>query len=144
MSVEDFAFKEEEEVLLCTLSVGLPAPFSCNVGPGASEPAPGVFGALLEDPKEAKAPDPSPNAEDAPAVGDATAPLPPGVSALKGLDLPCEELSPARRLVAEKLRGESVFKASLELLLDCVVVSVSFPELLSFSSRSIQAELNLL
>ena len=144
MSAEDFAFNEEEEVLFCTLSVGLLAPFSCNVRPVTSEPAPGVFGALLEDPNEAKAPDPSPNAEDAPAVGDATAPLPPGVSALKGLGLPCEEVSPPNLLVAEKLRGESVLKASLELLLDCVVVSVSFPELLGFSSRSAQAKLNLL
>ena len=110
----------------------------------ASELAPGVFGTLLEDPNEAKAPEPSPNAEDAPAVGDATAPLPPDVSALKGFDFPCEEVSPPKRLVAEKLRGESVLKVSLELLLDCVVASVSFPELLSVSPQNTQAQLNLL
>lgn len=45
---------------------------------------------VLADPNDAKAPDPKPNALEAPFVGD-TSP-PPGV--LKGLDLTCAELSP--------------------------------------------------
>ena len=48
---------------------------------------PGVLGTLFEVPKDAKAPEPRPNAEEAPAVGDATAVLE-DVMELKGLDLP--------------------------------------------------------
>ena len=126
------ALREEEEDLFCTLSAGLPAPLSCTARLAwPSVFAPGVLGVFVEDPKEAKAPEPSPKAEDAPAVGDAIAPLPPGVSELKGLGLPCEEESPPDRLDDEKLRGESVFKVSLGLLFE--VASVSFPELPSFS-----------
>ena len=86
---------------------------------------------MLEEPNEAKAPEPSPNADEPPTVGDATAPLPPDVKELKGLDLPCEEVSPPNRLVEPNVRGESVLKPSLELLLECEVVRVSLLELQS-------------
>ena len=96
---------------------------------GISTLPPGVFGALLEDPNEAKAPEPKPNAEEPPTVGDAMTLLPPGVRELKGLDLPCEGVSLPKRLEEEKLRGESVLEESLVRLLDCDVESVSLPEL---------------
>ena len=55
-------------------------------------PLPGVLGVF--DPNDAKAPDPRLKAEEA-AEGEFVA----GVDrVLKGLDLPCEELSPNRRL----------------------------------------------
>jgi hypothetical protein len=63
---------------------------------------PGVFGVLAE-PKEAIAPDPRPNALEAPPPGDAR--LAPGVVAgLKGFAFPCDELSPPNRLEKEALR----------------------------------------
>jgi hypothetical protein len=61
---------------------------------------PGVLGVLAE-PKEANAPDPSPNAVD--ALGETS---PPGVvMGLKGFLPPCEELSPPNRL-AKGVRPE--------------------------------------
>lgn len=75
------------------------APRACSNG------FPGVFGVLAE-PKEANAPDPSPNAVDAP--GEAS---PPGVvMELKGFLPPCEELSPPNRLGKElRPEGEESF-----------------------------------
>ena len=52
-----------------------------------SRPEPGVFGVLAEDPKEAKAPDPSPKAEEAPLVGDVSLVVDKGVMLFNGLDL---------------------------------------------------------
>jgi hypothetical protein len=51
-----------------------------------SKALPGVFGVLVDPPKDAKAPDPRPNALDAPAVGDGIAAA--GDMALNGLGLP--------------------------------------------------------
>lgn len=48
---------------------------------------PGVLGVLADEPNEAKAPDPSPNAFDAPAPGEETPPER-GDMALKGLVRP--------------------------------------------------------
>lgn len=126
-----FAFSDEAEVLLCTFSAGLLVAFSCT-GCVSMAP-PGVFGALLEEPNEAKAPDPSPNAVDPPTVGDAIVLLPPGVSVLKGFDLPWEEVSPPNLFAELKVRGESVLKASLGLLFECEVVRVSLLELPNIS-----------
>lgn len=73
----------------------------------ASKGFPGVLGVLAE-PKEANAPDPSPNAVD--ALGETSAP---GVVVmeLKGLFLPpCDELSPPNRLAKEpRPEGEESF-----------------------------------
>lgn len=55
---------------------------------------PGVFGVFAE-PNDAKAPDPSPNALEAPAPVGETRPLP-GV-VVYGLDLPWADESPPRR-----------------------------------------------
>jgi hypothetical protein len=61
-----------------------------------SKGLPPDFGVLADpnEPKDAKAPDPRPKALDAPPVGDITAL--PGVL-LKGLDLPCDDLTVALR-----------------------------------------------
>ena len=83
-----------------------------------SNAVPGVFGVLEEDPKDAKAPEPKPNAEDAdaPAVGDAIPEVLRGAMALKGFrsELP-------KRLELEKsrepgwsLREESLLSFSME------------------------------
>lgn len=62
-----------------------------------SSAVPGVLGVFAE-PKDAKAPEPKPNAEEAPAAGEATAEVVSGAMALKGLDRPpCDELSPPNR-----------------------------------------------
>lgn len=70
-----------------------------------SKAVPGVLGVLLAEPKDAKAPDPSPNAEEPPVVGDASAPGVNGGMALNGLRPPCDEVSPPKRFaVAENVR----------------------------------------
>ncbi len=58
-----------------------------------SKAVPGVLGVFPEDPKEAKAPDPKPKAEEAPDEGEAML-VESGVMALKGLERPWEEVSP--------------------------------------------------
>ena len=75
----------------------------------------GVFGVFTEEPKEAKAPDPRPKAEDAPAVGEVTLVAVAGEVVLKGLDLPWDEVSPPNRRLEGNARGESCFAASLLL-----------------------------
>ena len=52
---------------------------------------PGVFGVLLDDPKDAKTPDPRPNADDAPLVGEATLVVERGVIPLSGFVLLLKE-----------------------------------------------------
>lgn len=61
-----------------------------------SKAEPGVLGVLVAEPKDAKAPDPRPKAEDPPEVGEATAPAVRGALLLKGLFLP-EDKFPKRR-----------------------------------------------
>lgn len=82
---------------------------------------PGVLGA----PKDANAPDPSPNAEDAPADGEET-PVVEGEMELKGFDRLCELSGPKR--FEEWLRGRST-RAPLSLLSVPDVDSDSLPEL---------------
>ena len=72
-----------------------------------SSDVPGVFGVFAEEPKDAKAPEPRPNAEDAPELGEETL-VDSGDIPLKGFDLPCEEFSPPNRLVDVNVRGESI------------------------------------
>lgn len=70
-----------------------------------SNAVPGVLGVLFADPNDAKAPDPSPKAEEPPVVGDASAPGVSGEMALKGLRPPCDDVSPPNRFaVAENVR----------------------------------------
>jgi hypothetical protein len=61
-----------------------------------SRALPGDFGAFAE-PNDAKAPEPSPNALDAPAVGEGAALVGEEI-ALKGFGLPCDDMSPPYRL----------------------------------------------
>lgn len=72
-----------------------------------STDVPGVFGVLAEDPKDAKAPEPRPKADEAPELGEGTL-VDSGDIPLNGFDLPCEELSPPNRLVDGNVRGESI------------------------------------
>jgi hypothetical protein len=65
-----------------------------------SKAVPGVLGVLLAEPKDAKAPDPSPKADEPPVVGDASAPGVNGEMVLKGLRPPCDDVSPPKRLAA--------------------------------------------
>ena len=62
-----------------------------------SKAVPGVLGVLPDEPNEAKAPDPSPNAEEAPLVGEATLVVVTGATPLKGLDLLLKDPSPPNR-----------------------------------------------
>lgn len=57
----------------------------------------GVLGVLAEDPKDAKAPEPSPKAEEAPDVGDAAFVVVKGAIPLNGLDLLLKDPSPPKR-----------------------------------------------
>lgn len=61
-----------------------------------SKAVPGVFGVLAADPNDAKAPDPRPNADEAPEVGEATELAVNGAFELKGLPFPPDVL-PKRR-----------------------------------------------
>jgi len=74
-----------------------------------SKAVPEVFGVLAAEPKDANAPDPRPNAEEPPVVGEARPPGVSGETPLKGFLPPCDE-SPPNRFVVEKVRwGWSVF-----------------------------------
>jgi hypothetical protein len=63
----------------------------------------GVLGVFAADPKEANAPEPRPNAEEPPVVGEASPPGVDGEMALKGFRPPWDE-SPPNRLFAENVR----------------------------------------
>ena len=110
--------KDEEDACVFTLSplISFPESFSrlsTELEP-KSRAVPGDLGVLADDPKDANAPEPSPNAEEAPAVGEATLVVDED-SVLKGLGLPCEDVSPPKRLEDEKVRGESVLWFSFGL-----------------------------
>ena len=69
-----------------------------------SSAVPGVRGVLFVEPKDAKAPDPSPNAEDAPVVGVVVLLALKGAMLLKGFVLPPLALSGPNRLAEGKAR----------------------------------------
>ena len=108
----DAGFESERDELELGLPIGPPEYLSAPgvlaetlVPREASKGFPGDLGVLAE-PKEANAPEPRPKALDAPPVGEPRAPEE-AVDELKGLDLPCEELSPPNRL-ANALRPEEL------------------------------------
>lgn len=72
-------------------------------GLGVSAAEIGVLGVFADKPKDAKAPEPRPKAEDAPVVGGATLVVVKGAMPLSEV-LPAGVLSPPNRLVAEKVR----------------------------------------
>jgi len=87
---------------LSRFSLGVVGVIADVAGLPKSKAVPGVLGVLVADPKDAKAPEPSPKAVEAPAVGEAKLPLVRGGMALKGFDLPpCEEVSPPKRFEEE-------------------------------------------
>ena len=61
-----------------------------------SKAVPGVLGVFVAEPKEAKAPEPRPKAPEAPVVGEEIPLVFKGVTALKGLLRPCEDVLPKR------------------------------------------------
>ena len=121
MSVPSPAFKLSLAFFSLVAAEGVELPNSSDVR--------GVFGVLPEEPKEAKAPDPRPNAEEAPLVGDATLVVVRGAIPFKGLDLLLKEPSPPKRLAGWYGREFSGLILSLVLLLDFSVESDSLLEL---------------
>lgn len=104
-----------------------------EVGLPRSREAPGVLGVLAEDPNDANAPDPNPNAEDAPLVGEATLDGVKGEMPLKGLVLLLAEPSPPKRFVDEYGREESDLALSLLVVFEVDVESESLLELLGLN-----------
>jgi len=100
---------------------------------------PGDFG-VFAAPKEAKAPDPKPNAPEAPMVGDARAPVE-GDMELKGFDFVCEGVSPPWRFTPEKLREvwsvDPVLPVVLAVLSDSLL-ELEFLCISSLKSRGTQ------
>lgn len=95
-----------------------------------SRDVPGVLGVFTEDPKEAKAPEPSPNAEDAPfGVGEEIFVVLRGDIPLNGLGLPLPAVSLPKRFTDGYGRGASVLLRSL-LLAELDVDKESLLELL--------------
>lgn len=81
-----------------------------------SRDVPGVLGVFTEDPKEANAPEPSPNAEDAPfGVGEEMFVVVRGDIPLNGLDLLLPAVSPPKRFADGYARVVSVLLRSLLL-----------------------------
>lgn len=90
--------KEEDDAWGFTLAPfdSLTSSFSCPSPLDAGAPPrsrldPGVLGVLADEPKDAKAPDPSPKAEEAPLVGDATLVVVRGATLVNGLVLLLKE-----------------------------------------------------
>lgn len=106
-----------------------------------SRDAPGVRGVLAEDPKDANAPDPSPKADDAPFVGEATLLLLRGEMPLNGLGLPLADTSLLKRFTEGYGRGGSDLLLSLFELLALEVERESLVELLGFELASGTAEI---
>jgi hypothetical protein len=113
----DLPVREEEDPFCLILSVLLLVSLSLDSAAACEKSTlpPGVFGTLLGAPKEANAPVPSPNADEAPgvvAVGVATFSM-----LLKGFAPPCEEVVP-KRLAEGNARGESVLESLLPFELE--------------------------
>jgi hypothetical protein len=107
--VERDSFRAVFTALLACFSLFSPGVMGIAVGAVVtalkSKAVPGVFGVLVADPNEAKAPDPKPNAEEPPAVvGEARPVLVNGEMALNGFLPPCDDVSPPRRFDAEYVR----------------------------------------
>ena len=120
----DLPFREETDAFDLTVGpVGSGAVSFSRLSPITAEPpssevVPGVFGVLEEEPKDAKAPEPRPKADEPALAGDATLAVLNVEMPLKGF-FPVLVLSAPKRLVAEYGREESVLVLSLvELVVD--------------------------
>ena len=89
---------------LSFLSPGVTGAPPLTVAVLKSKAVPGVLGVLFADPNEANAPEPRPNAVWPEVVGEERPVAAMGDRALKGLRPPCDDESPPKRLVAEKVR----------------------------------------
>ena len=95
-----------------------------------SREVPGVLGVFAEDPKDANAPDPRPNADEAPVVGEAVVVVVKGAMPLNGLGLLLKGPSaPPKRFAGWYGRGFSDFVFSLLALFELDVERVSLLEL---------------
>lgn len=92
--VDDLLFKDDVEGFVLKSDPALSLSFSRfslaafeGVELPKSRDVPGVLGVFAEDPKDAKAPDPRPKADEAPLVGEAAFVVVKGAMPLNGLDL---------------------------------------------------------
>lgn len=100
-AMDDLLLKDDVEGNVLTSGPALSFSFS-RFSPAAvegvelakSRAVPGVLGVFAEDPKDAKAPDPRPKADEAPLVGEAAFVVVKGAMPLNGLDLPLRDPSP--------------------------------------------------
>lgn len=87
----DVLLEIEDSVALDLSSPSLYVSLSRFSAAGAEFPkstdVPGVRGVLVDDPKDAKAPEPRPKADEAPLVGEATFVVVKGAMLLSGFDL---------------------------------------------------------
>ena len=133
--VEDPLVNEDIEALALT-SVLSPSfsRFSLLVAVGVlempkSRDVPGVLGVFVVDPKDAKAPEPRPKAEDAPVVGVDAPVVVKGEIPFNGFALSPALPSVPKRFVAEYVRDESGLALSLALLFEFAVDKESLLEL---------------
>lgn len=99
--MDDLLFRDDVEGNVLTSGPALSFSFS-RFSPAAlkgvelpnSRDVPGVLGVFAEDPKDAKAPDPRPKADEAPLVGEAALVLVKGAMPLNGLGLLLRDPSP--------------------------------------------------
>ena len=99
--LEDLLLRDETDLLVFTSPCLSPSLLCLSAVVGVALPkssdVPGVRGVLPEAPKDANAPEPNPNAEDAPLPGDVTPEVVKGVMPLNGLLLLLKEPSPPNR-----------------------------------------------
>ena len=99
--MDDLLFRDDVEGFVLTSDPALSFSFSC-FSPAAvvgvelpkSRDVPGVLGVFAEEPKDAKAPDPRPKADEAPLIGEAAFVVVKGAMPLNGLDLLLKDPSP--------------------------------------------------
>lgn len=133
----DLSFREEagDFAFLSSSSESCAGSFSRSlpvaVGVADSIVVPGVLGVLADEPKDAKAPEPRPKAEEAPFVGEMTPVVVTGAMPLRD-GLPPAVCSPPNRLVAEYGRELSgllfsllVLEVDREILLELAILLVS-------------------
>jgi hypothetical protein len=99
------------EPLFSRLSSGVAGEEPVTADLEKSKAVPGVFGVLLAEPNDANAPEPSPNAEEAPAVGDVMPEVLKGAIAMKGFD--DRPSPPPNRLEPDNTRDEWSLRLSL-------------------------------
>lgn len=135
--MDDLLFRDDIEGFVLTSDPALSFSFS-RFSPAAvegvelpkSRDVPGVLGVFAEEPKDAKAPDPRPKADEAPLVGEAAFVVVKGAMPLNGLDLLLKDPSPPpKRFAGWKRRELSDLVVSLFALFGLEVERESLLEL---------------